>query len=99
MRWDFHPEALEEYREAALYYTDREPSVALRFVEAVEDAIRRILEMPFAWRALDDEVRRCLTHRFPYGVLFTVDDDYILIVAVMHTSREPGYWRHRLGRT
>ncbi|MBI2883932.1 MAG: type II toxin-antitoxin system RelE/ParE family toxin [Candidatus Methylomirabilis oxyfera] len=96
MRWDFHPEALEEYREATLYYAARDPALALRFIEAVEDAIRRILESPERLRVLDEDVRRCLTHVFPYGVLYTIEPEYILIVAVMHCSREPGYWQRRV---
>ena len=96
MRWEFHPEALEEYREATLYYVERDPALALRFVEAVEDAIRRIVESPERWRVLDEDVRRCLTRVFPYGVLYTIEPDFILIIAVMHCSREPGYWKRRL---
>jgi toxin ParE1/3/4 len=99
VRWEFHPEALEEYQEAALYYAERDPAVALRFVEAIEDAIRRILGSPLAWRVLEDDVRRCLTRVFPYGVLYTVEADHILIVAVMHGSREPGYWKRRLDQS
>ena len=62
MTYRFHPEALEEYQEAARYYSERDPALALRFIEAVEDAIQRILEAPERWRVLDDDVRRCLTH-------------------------------------
>lgn len=40
---------------------------------------------------MDEDVRRCLTHVFPYGVLYTIEADFILVVAVMHCSREPGY--------
>lgn len=96
MKWDFHPEALEEYREATLYYAARDPTLALRFVESVEDAIRRILESPERWRVLGEDVRRCLTHVFPYGVLYTIESEFILIVAVMHCSRKPGYWKRRV---
>ncbi len=96
MRYRFHPEALDEYQEATRYYVERDPALALRFVEAVEDAIRRIVETPQRWRVLEDDVRRCLTHVFPYGVLYTVEPDFILIVAVMHGSREPGYWKRRI---
>lgn len=96
MRWEFHPEALEEYREATLHYAERDPALALRFVEAVEDAIRRIVESPERWRVLDEDVRRCLTRVFPYGILYTIEPEFILIVAVMHCSREPGYWKRRL---
>jgi len=98
MRYEFHPEALEEYDEAALWYGEREPALALRFIEAVEDAIRRILEAPTRWRVIEEDVRRCLTRVFPYGVLYTIEPDFVLIVAVMHCSREPGYWKQRLAK-
>jgi toxin ParE1/3/4 len=96
VRWEFHPEALQEYQEATRYYAERDPQLALRFVEAVEDAIHRIVEMPSAWRVLDDDVRRCRARGFPYGVLYSVETDVILVVAVMHGSREPGYWMRRM---
>ena len=98
MNWEFHPEALQEFDEATRYYIERDTALALRFVEAVEDAIRRILEAPSAWRILDDDVRRCLTRVFPYGVLYTIESEFILIIAVMHSSREPGYWKRRIDR-
>ena len=96
MRYEFHPEALEEYEEAALYYTERDPGLGLRFIEAVEEAIQRILEAPTRWRVIDEDVRRCLTRFFPYGVLYTAELEFVLIVAVMHCSREPGYWKQRV---
>lgn len=96
MRHEFHPEAFTEYEEAARYYAERDPRVAEQFVAAVEDAIERIVEAPVRWRVIDEDVHRCLTHVFPYGVLYTIEPDYVLIVAVMHCSREPGYWRTRL---
>ena len=46
MKYGFHPEALAEYEGAALYYTARDPRVALRFIQAVEDAVRRIRAAP-----------------------------------------------------
>lgn len=95
MRYDFHPEALAEYEEATRYYAERDPRVAERFIAAVEEAIERILDSPTRWRIMDEDVRRCLTHVFPYGVLYTIEADFILVVAVMHCSREPGYWKAR----
>ncbi|MFN0071432.1 MAG: type II toxin-antitoxin system RelE/ParE family toxin [Chloroflexota bacterium] len=95
MNWSFHPEALDEYRTATQYYARRNPELAARCVEAVVGAIQQMLEHPLAGRVLEDEVRRCLTRVFPYGVLYSVEGDEVLIVAVMHTSRRPGYWRGR----
>ena len=95
MKHEFHPEALAEYEAATRYYAERDPRVAEHFVTAVEDAIERILDSPTRWRIVDEDVRRCLTHLFPYGVLYTIEPDFVLIVAVMHCSREPGYWKAR----
>jgi toxin ParE1/3/4 len=98
MRYEFHPEALAEYEAAALRYAERDPHVGQRFVSAVEQAIDRILESPTRWPAIDEDVRRCLTRVFPYAVLYTIESDFVLIVAVMHCSREPGYWKGRIAK-
>lgn len=96
MKYVFHPEALIEYAEAVQYYAERRVEVAQAFINAVEDAINRIRESPSRWKAIDEDIRRCSTRKFPYGVLYTLEEDYILILAVMHCSREPGYWKNRL---
>jgi len=96
MRYEFHPEALDEYEAAAHYYAEKEPGLDLRFILCVEDAIEAILEDPLRWRRFDEDVRRCLTRVFPYAILYTIEDDYALIVAVAHCSREPTYWKHRV---
>ena len=69
MRYEFHPEALEEYNEAGFYYVEKEPGLDLRFILSVENAIERILEDPSRYPPLDQDVRRCLTRVFPYAVL------------------------------
>ena len=98
MNYKFHPDALDEYREAALWYSNRERTLALRFTTSIEEAIGRIVENPERWRVIEEDVRRCLTRIFPFAILYTIEQDFILIVAVMHWSREPGYWRDRLDR-
>ena len=98
MRYRFHPEAFEEFQEAVSWYAQRGNPPALRFVAAVQDAILRIVEAPERWRVIEEDVRRCLTKVFPYGVLYTIEPEFVLIVAVMHCSRQPGYWRQRVRR-
>jgi len=96
MRHEFHPEAFEEYNEAAHYYAQQQPGLDLRFIVCVENAIEVILEDPLRWRPFDEDVRRCLTRVFPYGILYAIEPDFMLIVAVAHCSREPNYWKHRI---
>lgn len=97
MRYAFHPQARVEYLEAIAYYEERRAGLGARFVAEIEGVIQRIVEAPQRWRIIEGEIRRCLAHRFPYGVLYSVEPGYVLMLAVMHHSREPGYWRDRLG--
>ncbi|MBE9143711.1 type II toxin-antitoxin system RelE/ParE family toxin [Planktothrix mougeotii] len=95
MKYVFHPEALAEYAEAVQYYAGQSSEVAQAFINVVEDAVYRIKESPTRWAKFDEDVRRCLTRKFPYSILYTIEQDYILILAVTHCSREPGYWKNR----
>ena len=96
MRCEFHPDALAEYEEAARYYAGCQEGLELRFMASVEAVVRQIAAAPDRWRILERDVRRCLTTVFPYAILYTIESDRVLIVAVMHCHREPGYWRDRL---
>ena len=95
MRYVFHPEALSEYAEAVKYYMGQRIELAQAFINAIEDVVYRIKESPTRYVFIDNEIRRCMVRRFPYGILYTIEQDYILILAVMHCSREPGYWKNR----
>jgi hypothetical protein len=48
------------------------------------------------WPILDDDVRRRVTDVFPYSIVYLEFDQFLVIIAVMHNSREPGYWKDRL---
>ena len=96
MRHVFHPEAADEFAEAVRFYKQRGRNLGKRFSSEVRINIRKIVETPERWRVLEEDVRRCLVRVFPYLVLYTVESDFILIIAVMHGRREPGYWKDRL---
>ncbi len=96
MRYEFHPGALDEDNEAGYYYTRQQFGLDLRFIVRVEEAIVLILEDPYRWRPFDEDVCRCFTRVFPYGILYTVEPEFVLIVTVAHCSREPDYWKHRI---
>lgn len=95
MRYVFHPEALTEYVQAVQYYAEQRAEIAQVFINAVEDAVYRIRKSPKQYGVIDKDVRRCMTQKFPYGILYTIEPDYILILAIMHCSREPSYWKKR----
>ena len=88
----FHPEAAVEFEESVRYYRERGLSLGEHFASEVRSAIRRIVATPERWRVIEDDVRRCLVRVFPYSVLYSIERDYVLIIAVAHGKREPGYW-------
>ncbi|MFH1562648.1 MAG: type II toxin-antitoxin system RelE/ParE family toxin [Nitrospirota bacterium] len=96
MKYTFHPEALQEYVEATMYYTEVCFELGESFLYEIERGIQQILDNPKAWQIVEEDIRRYLVHRFPFGIYYTVEDDCILIVAIMHMSREPGYWKNRI---
>lgn len=96
MKYVFHPEAIDDYSEAATYYAEISLELANAFIESVESGITRITASPGTWRVVEEDVRRYLVKRFPFGIYYTIEDEYILIIAVMHMSRKPGYWKNRL---
>ncbi len=72
------------------------PAWDIVFIASVEQAILHLIEKPEQWKLLEQDVRRYLTRVFPYAILYTIEPDYILIIAVMHCHREPGYWKKRV---
>jgi plasmid stabilization system protein ParE len=93
--FSFHPEAEAEFRAAIEYYEDRETGLGYDFSLEVLATIRNIMAHPTAWPVMEDDVRRCLVNRFPFGVLYSLESTGVLVVAVMHHRRRPDYWKVR----
>ena len=92
----FHPEAELEMLEAAVWYEGEQKGLGKRFLNHVQDAIGSLSVKPSIHRVVEGDVRRKLVKTFPYGVLFRILPEYIVVIAVMHLHREPDYWRKRL---
>ncbi len=98
--YGFHPEALEEYTDAINYYLGKvSPEVAEAFVTAVESAVGAIIAAPDRCPVFEEpDVRRYVFRRFPYVLYYRweAERQRVTIYAVMHCSREPAYWKHRI---
>jgi plasmid stabilization system protein ParE len=91
-------DAAEEDLERAFdYYQSQRAGLGGEFVDEFRMAVQRILEHPNAWHMLDNIYRRCQLHRFPYGVIYRIHNSpgSVLIVAIMHLSQRPQWWRGR----
>jgi len=91
----FHPEALTEFEEAVEFYERSQTGLGWDLSIEVRCTIENIVRHPSAWPVLEGNVRRCLTRRFPFGVIYAIEGADILILAVMHLRRHPDYWKSR----
>lgn len=96
MQYDFHPEAQRELQIAADYYDGISPELGDAFLDEVERSLERIVKFPEAWAQLSINTRRCRTVGFPYGIVYQIQGDRVLIVAFMHLQRKPNYWTDRV---
>jgi hypothetical protein len=96
MKYSFHPAAKQELIEAIEYYNACEEGLGVQFAKEVYLTIQNIQLFPHAWSPLSPNTRRCLTNRFPYGVIYQETEDEILIMAIMQLNRKPNYWRKRI---
>ena len=88
--------ARDELTEAIAYYNGQSEGLGYEFAAEVKKTLERIVQYPNAWFKLSNRTHRCRTNRFPYGVIYQIRKETILIVAVMHLSREPETWKSRL---
>jgi toxin ParE1/3/4 len=93
---EYLEEALEEAEAAARWYAERSVAAAAAFSEEMDEAESAISRLPDAWPPYDHNTRRYLLRRFPFSVVYRVEPDRILIVAVAHARRRPVYWKPRL---
>lgn len=92
---EFLPEADQEFREAVLYYEEEAPGVGMSFIAEVHRAISFIVQNPHAAAAVGSGIRRKVLDHFPYNILYAVEGQLIVIVAVAHQKRRSRYWRGR----
>ena len=88
--------AEEEFAEVVDYYNEQRPGLGCEFAAEVQRTFERIRHHPKAWPVFSSQSRRCLTDRFPFGVLYQVRDDCILVGAIMHLKRDPTRWQQRV---
>ncbi|MFT5469996.1 MAG: plasmid stabilization system protein ParE [Verrucomicrobiales bacterium] len=87
---EWSEEAKFELTEAAAYYQRQESGLGDSFIDQVEAAARKIIRDPFSHREFDPPYCRVHTERFPYQVIYVIEDETVYIMAVMHQKRRLG---------
>ena len=97
MRLEVLSSAEGELQEAVGHYNQEGPGLGYELAAEVKAAFNRIASFPSAWPQFSARARRCIVNRFPYGVLYQLRDDRIIVLAIMHLKRDPKRWEDRAG--
>jgi plasmid stabilization system protein ParE len=93
MNLTFSIAAEKEIQTAADYYESKEAGLGFHFIDELNHAIAFVLQFPNAWSLISKRSRRCVLGRFPYNILYSVEQDTVTIVTVVHQRRDPEKWQ------
>lgn len=96
MQARFLEPAEAEVDEAVAYFDEQRPGLGDRFEQDLLATLRHIGEHPFSGKPLTEHIRKFALRKFRYNVIYAVDEATIVVVAVAHHRRRPGYWRSRV---
>ena len=89
------PEAEQDMREAYSWYEAQMPGLGANFLLHVDAAFRSVQRYPLQYPVIYRNARRCLVRRFPYSIIYVVEDKRIVVLAVFHAKRDPKSWQTR----
>lgn len=95
MRVQFTLHAKNELDDSISFYELQHPGLGVRFKKEVRVAIARILNFPDSFPIVRGSVRKAFVRAFPYRLLFSVEGNSLIILAVAHQHRLPDYWVDR----
>ena len=90
--------ARQELDDAFSWYEDQRAGLGRDFLDEMDRAVKRVIKYPSSCAEICPGIRRCLVGRFPYGLIYCVDGDQTVILALGHLHREPRYWTDRVLR-
>lgn len=88
--------ARAEFRQATRHYESQRQGLGEEFADEIQATIDRIARQPESGHQISRNARRCLVRRFPYGVVYQVHPDHVLVVSITHLHRDPDHWKDRI---
>jgi len=80
---------------AADHYDQARAGLGDEFLAVIDTALSTIVEAPHRWTRVDGRHHRYILERFPFSIFYRFDDSEVVVVAVAHHKRRPGYWTRR----
>jgi hypothetical protein len=84
--------AQTELLDAIEFYNLKYQGLGDSFKQEIYKTSLRILNFPLAWQIENGEIRKCILHKFPYKILYSIETEHIFIIAIAHQHRKPDYY-------
>jgi plasmid stabilization system protein ParE len=82
--------------EAMAFLERKRKGQGIALLARFHEALPRIQQFPSAARFLFKPFRRVPLKPFSYGIIYSVEEHEISIIAVTHDRRDPDHWKHRI---
>ncbi|CAN1208959.1 type II toxin-antitoxin system RelE/ParE family toxin [Tumidithrix helvetica PCC 7403] len=92
----FRVEAQAEFDEAFDWYEQQRTGLGVDFLMCVAEILEHIESLPEAYEIIYEDVRRAVVRKFPYLILYKVEPDRVVVLAVFHSKRDPQVWQDRV---
>ena len=86
----------QEIDEAVAWFDEQVEGKGTEFLDELDRVIRRVKAYPFASTQIEPDIRKCLFARFPYSLIYGIEEQAIVVIAVAHFRRTPRYWMDRV---
>ena len=89
------PEAEADLADARNWYESQQEGLGDEFLECVAVAFEKIERMPESHHIIEHGIRRALTARFPFSIYYRIQENDLVVLAVLHSRRDPRTWKSR----
>ncbi len=96
MKVSFLTPAQSELDDAVTWYNRQASGLGREFLDELDRAVRQAVAFPMSYPEIEPGIRRCRLARFPYGLIYGLDGETLIVVAVSHLHRQPRYWIDRI---
>jgi len=88
MRWILKPAAEDDLAATVLWYEQQVPELGMQYIVRFEEKLHFIRQWPEATPVIFSGVRRVRRKQFPYGIFYTIEDDSLIVLRILHLHRD-----------
>ena len=82
-------EAIWEMQEAFEWYQEQQEGLGYAFLEEIESCYQKLSDHPQHYTAINERYRRIKTNRFPYLLIYEIENSQVIIISTHHAKRKP----------